>query len=293
MEDYFKDHKEALEKRLKTYDDLSRSGRTVQNLGTLLVLGSIAVMFFMVYVSKNPVLGGGLTLLLFLGAFGILFLGRHMILSKGVPAFPALYLSSDEKVFLKVYDAWTNLASYVHEGLEPARHQCLRYMRETYYLLNEYWKMGDVRVVIEEIGGELEKFKKAFESHLIYTLEHKIKKEQQDAVFFVLTLFGQFLVEPTKSRLVYMNGTIADFQKRGDLLFTDNPSSKYPVFEILKRHNIHKHAVAVSIISAVSLVAPVFLLHSGEISADTALIAFSTVFGPLLAVYFAYVLRRR
>jgi len=293
MEDYFKNHKDVLETRIRTYNDLSRSGRRVQNLGILLVLGGMAAMFFVFYVSKNSILGGSVTILLFLGAIGISFLGRRMILSKGVPVFYELYLSSDEKIFLKVYDAWTSLASYVHEGLEPARHQCLRYLRETYVLLNEYWKMGDVKVVMEEIGGELNKFRKAFESRLIYTLEHRTKKEQGDTVFFVLTEFGQFLIEPTKSRLVQMNGDIEDFQKRGTLLFTDKPSLKYPIFETLKRHDIHKHVVVVGIISAVSLVAPVFLLYSGEINADAALIAFSTVFGPLIAVYLAYVLNRR
>lgn len=293
MEDYFRNHKDALEKRLRTYDDLSRRGRAVQNLGLLLVLGGMAVMLYVIYAAINPALAIGLSSVVLICAFCLAFLGRHMILSKGIPAFPHLYLSSDETIFLKVYDAWTSLASYLQEGLlEPARHQCLRYMRETYDLLNEYWKMSDVKVVMEEIGDEVDKFRKAFESHLIYTLEHKPKKEQADAVFFVLTVFGQFLIEPTKSRLVWMNVTIDDFQKRGDLLFNEKSSSPYLMLQYLKRHYVHQHAAIIGLIFAVGFVPAIWGLYSGQITTDTAYILFGTIFGPLLTAYFTFVLMR-
>jgi hypothetical protein len=146
--------------------------------------------------------------------------------------FPIEYLTADEKIFLKLFEAVGNIVSYLNTqeqkasspsagSSEPLKYQGLKYMRETYGLLSTGWQPSKINVVMKTIGNDIEDFKQEFERSLVYTLEFGMKRENVESVFNILEQFARFLIDPTKEDLLKLNKNIKKEQEEKRLLRSD------------------------------------------------------------------------
>jgi len=277
------DYKNALETRVRTFKESSRVGRRVFSLGLILALIDMAIYIPLSLFTQVLIASG----ILFLG-FGagvlLMFVGNHLIASKGVPRTTRLYLSPDEQIFLKIFDALTFLEAHVKRKLEPAKYQCVKELREAHELMEELWVPNRIEVIMKEIGNELVAFKEKFSENLIYSLEHATKVEIVSSTYDVLTEFGEYFIDPSKEKLVELN------KKMDSLLHSEIARPRYPIVDFLMRRRVHHHAITVGLIFLAGFL-PAFLGHCyGHISTDSAYVVFATIFGPLIAVYLTYVL---
>lgn len=279
-----KDYKHAIETRVRTFKELSKRGRWVRNFGILLMLIDIVILFILFTIFTYIALI--VYSLLFIVSVLIVYIGNSLIESKGIPKISSLYISSDEKIFLKIVDALAFLEVHLKEGLEPAKYQCLKELHEAHKLMEEYWMASDIKVIMKEIGNEIETFKDNFEKNLIYTLEGALEKETIQSEYDILTEFGEYFIDPSKEKLVDLN------KKMDSLLHSEKARPRYPIVDFLKRHQVHQHVAVIASIFAVGFFSALLGIYYGDISMDTAFIVFATIFGPLIAVYLTYVLRR-
>lgn len=286
VKENIKEYKDALETRRKTYKELTKRERWMVNVGSLLILCSIFALIFLVYW-VDVMIGAATMLLLMITGSLMVFIGQHLMQSKGIPKFPRLWFSCDEKIFLKIFEALTFLETYLKEKLQPAKYQCLKTLHEAHKLMEEYWMPSEIKVIMKEIGNEIEVFKEKFEHNLVYTLSYGTKKENVQGVYDTMTEFAEYLIDPSKEKLVALN-------KRTDsLLRSEITRPRFPIVAFLKRYQIHYHAIGICSIFAVASFSALLGIYYGQISGDTAFVVFATIFGPLIAVYFTYVLRRR
>ena len=284
-----KEYKNSLETRVRTFKELSKRGRWISNFGFLLSFSGIAI-FFLVFLLTEDVFTPFISFfVMFLVGIFLVFLGTHVIVSKGVPRYQDFYLSSDEKIFLKIFDALTFFEAHLHRKLEPARYQCLNELREAYGLMEEYWVPTGIKVILKEIGSEIQIFKEKFDENLIYSLERGTKTETVQEIYDILSEFGEYLIDPSKEKLVELN-------KRMDsdsLLHLETTRPRYPIVDFLKKYKIQKHAIVVGLIVLCGVVPSLIGLNYGAISSDSAIIVFATISGPSIAVYLGHVLRKR
>jgi hypothetical protein len=213
-----------------------------------------------------------------------------------------MYLTADQKIFLKVLDSLTNLADYLNSESkktlqedpksEPLKFQGLKYMRQTYELLYTIWQPNDISVIMKTIGKDMEDFKQEFERSLIYTVEFGTKRENVEAVFNVLAKFASFLVDPSREELLELNKNIKEGQDKKYLLRSDRPRSRYPIVDSLLRYSIPQHLTILAIILLSGFALAFIGTSSGHIDVNTAYVVFAGFSGPLLAAYFGYLLLR-
>jgi len=287
VEDNIKEHKNALETRVRTFKELSKRGRWTVNFGILLWLIGIAI-YFPLALLETPTTTAMTGLLLPFGAgFLIVFIGRHLIESKGIPRVPRLYLSPDEKIFLAIFDGLTFLEAYLKKDLEPAKYQCLNELREAHELMEEHWVPSEIKVIMKEIGNEIETFKENFEENLIYTVERGTKKETIQATYNILNELEEYLIDPSKEKLVDLN------KKMGSLPHSEIVKPRYAIVDLLKQHQLHRHAIVVGLILAAGFIPALLGVHYGVFSIDAAVVLFVGISGPSIAIYLDYILKKQ
>lgn len=303
LEDALKDYKDSLNNRVVTYKEQSKSGNTLQSSGMFLVLvGMFLYVVLTSFTRQDAVLSFALSIfIMILGCLSAYF-GLHINVKKGIPRQSIGYLTTDERMFLKLFESLTALEGYLNsepeEGhqdyrkSEPLRYQGLKYMRETHNLLDAEWRPTNIGVVMKTIGEDMEDFKLEFERSLINTVEFGSKRGNVEAVFDILTEFAEFLMDPDKGRLICLNTNIKKRQEEHLLLRSDKPHSRYPIIDSLLRYRIPQHSMIFAIILLVGFSIAYVGLSTGHIDMNTAFLVFTGFSAPLLAVYVAYILRR-
>ena len=301
LEKSLQEHKTSLENRVTTYREQSRLGNRIINLGFVLTISSLLGMFLLVN-PKYEWVTLGIAVVMALMAFGFffLFLGRRINDKKGLPRFPTEYLTADEKIFLKLFDALSNMKNYLNDELketpknhvrsEPLRYQVLKYMRETYRLLYTDWQPSNIKVVMKTIGNDIEDFKQEFERSLIYTVEFGTRRENVEVVFKILEEFARFLIDPNREDLLKLKENIKKEQDQKCLLRSDKPRSRYPLVDSILRYSVPQHLMIISIILLSGFAIAFFGVSSGQIDVNTAYLVFVGFSGPSLAAYFGYLL---
>lgn len=283
-----KDYKDALETRIRTYKELTKRERWITYCGTFLMVSSTLLFFVLAFVFwwLPVIIAGYAMLILMVIGSTMVFTAQHLTEIKGVPRFQRLWLNCDERIFLKIFDALVFLGNYLQQKLGPAKYQCLKTLLQVHALMQEYWTPSEIKVVMKEIGSEIETFKEKFEKNLIFTLEKGIKTETVHGVYDILTEFATYLIEPDKERLVDLN------KKMDSLLHSDITRPRYPIVAFLKRYKVHQHVAVLGAVLAIGFFSAYLGIYYKQISMDTAFVVFATIFGPLAAVYLSYVLRR-
>jgi hypothetical protein len=278
-----KEHKEVLENRERTYETMSKTGRYISYFGLLLFL----ISFLSLPLSLGNLIPSSIAGQVWVSLFGlgslIIFVGGIYNRLKGISSF---YVSSEEFIFLELVEALTSLETYKKEKLDLARYQCLKELHKTDGLIKYYWvPPSRVQIVMREIGDEIVTFEERFVKNLIFSLESGGEIEKVDDI---LTEFGLYLIDPSKDKLTSLN-------KKMDSL-PHSEVKHYPISEFFKHHEIAKYFLVIGLIFAISLSSSLFGFYYMHVSADTALIVFATIFGPLAAVVAAiiitYILRR-
>jgi len=283
VKETLKDHKNILENRKRTYEALSKTGRWVSYFGLLLMFGGLILIGLIVSIWGTPThtLGYGYFLSIIGGTF-MMLLGSLINKLKGIPKN---YFSPDEEIFLKIFDALTFLEPYMKEKIEPAKYQCLKKLNVAHGLIKYYWDPTNIGVVMKEVGNEIEVFKERFDRYLIFTLEQG--KETKE-IYEILTEFGEYLIDPSKEKLVNLNKEMQHY-----LQFSEKARARYPIIDLLKRYQIHKHVIFVALFFAVAFIPAVFGIYYSGISMDTAYTLFAAFFAPLITGYIIYLLKRK
>jgi hypothetical protein len=282
IKESIKEHKESLKNRERTYNAMSKTGRYIAYFGFLLFLSSfLTIPLSLGSLVPSSTATQGWVSLFFIGLL-VIFIGGAYNRLKGIPQFS---FSSDDAIFLKLYDAITSLETYKNDKLELAKYQCLKELNGVRKLMRYYWEPSSITVVMKEIGNEIETFKKRFAKNLIFTLENGIELESVDDT---LNEFGEYLIDPSKKKLV-------DLNKRMDALPhpKEEVESHYFLTDLLKHHQVLKPISVMSLFFALSLLCASVAFYYIHVSTDTAAIVFVTIFGVFAAPYIAYILRRR
>lgn len=287
IKESIKEHKNALANRERTYKELSKRGRRIGYFGILLFISSF--LFIPLGYLIPPEIATRMWVLMFGIGLLLVFIGQLVIKLKGVPS---TYFSPDDEIFLKAFDALTFLETYMRDNLELAKHQCLNELHETNRLMKYYWKPSEIEVVMKEIGNEIETFKEKFEEDLIYTSRYGTKKEGFQTVFDLLTEFAEYLIDPSKEKLIHLNQNIDLNQKKGSLLHSKKARPSYRVIDFFKRHQIHKHVAFVTLFFAFGFFPALFGIYFSDISINTAYMLFAAIFGPSIGGYIIYLLKR-
>lgn len=267
-----KEYKETLENRERTYKAMSKTGRSVMYFGLLLLALSLFLFIPLSYghvVSKSTAWYGWSSV--FASGFFIILIGAAYNRSKGITP---LYFSPDDEIFLEVFEALTSLETYKKEKLELAKHQCLKELNRVGRLIKYNWTLDDVRVVMKEIGDEIETFEKRFAKNLIFTLE---SGKEIENVHDILTEFGLYLIDPNKEKLISLN-------EKMDSLPHSDVTSHYAITDF-KHHPIIKDFLIIGLILVFSLFSALFGFYYSHVSSDTSDIVFATIFTPLAAAY--------
>jgi hypothetical protein len=271
VDERLKEHKEALENRKRTYKAMSKTGKGVMYFGLFLwACGLLSIPLYYSH-SVSSTMGWDIWLSLLGAGFFIIVIGGAYNKLKGVTAF---YFSSEDTIFLELFEALTSLETYNKEKLELARNQCLKELNEVLRLIRLYWAFGNVQVVITEIGNEIETFEERFAKNLIFTLESGKEIENVEGI---LTEFGLYLISPSKAKLVSLN------KNMGSLPHSEGTRAGF------MHHRIIQHILVIGLILAVSLFSALFGFYYSHISIDTAYVVFATIFGPAVTIYIAYI----
>lgn len=287
VKDNIKEYKETLENRERTYRELSKRGRWMQNFGALLVAFSF-VFFILLPVVLPPNTAFILWVLTVIIGIIMVQIGVFFVKSKGVPK---VYFSPDEQIFLKIFDGLTFLDSYVKEKLEPARYQCLKELREAYKLIEYHWELSEIGVVMKEIGDEIETFKEKFDRNLIFTLE---SSEKIETLYDKLTKFAEYLIAPSKEKLIALNNEMDSLlhSKKVRAHYTTTDFLKITIFDFLKHYQVHRHALVIALIFTVTFSPTLFLIYYCHASIDTAALVFAAIFGPIVTIYLTHTLKK-
>ena len=280
-----KGYKDALETRVRTFKELSKRGRWTIRFGIFLSLIGVLIYFPLLLMIPTTI-ATFITFLTFGSGVLMVVIATRFIESKGIPRIQSFYLSPDEKIFLESFDALTFLEAYLNRKLEPAKYQCLKELREAHELMEEYWAPSEIKVIMKEIGNEMETFKEKFDENLIYTLERGMRVETVQAAYDILAEFGEYLIDPSKEKLVELN------KKMDSLPHSETRRLRYPITDFIKKYQIHKHSIVVGVILLAGAIPALLGLHYGDISTDAAILVFAAISGPSIAAYLEYVLKK-
>lgn len=278
-----RERKNTLENREKTYDTLSKRWRLIAYFGILLVCSSFVFVLLGPFMPSNAAFNGWL--LMFGGGFLTAIVAQLAIKLKGVPQ---IYFSPEDEIFLKVFDAITSLETYMKDkdGFEPARNQSIKELHGAYKLIKYHWEPSKIAVVVKEIGDIIETFKERFDKKLVSTLKNSTKMKKAQTILAILYEFGDFLIDPNKEKLVNLN------EKMNSLPYSEEGKPSYRIIDFLKRHQIPRHTVIVTLFFSIGLFPALFVFYSLGASINTAVQLFVGVFGPLISGYIIYLLKK-
>lgn len=288
IKECIKDYKATIENREKAIKEMSKTGRHFAYLGLLLFCGSFAFLPSITTPSflnlTSPftasVLFGGLIAL----GMTSTFVGGMINLRRGIPQITS---SSEDTIFLTLFEALTSFETYRKDNLELAKYQCIRKLNKVRYLMRLYWKPSDIAVVTKEVGNEIETFKEKFDKSLIFILKNSRTKNEEKikVIDSVLNEFGEYLIDPNKEKLLELN-------KKMDSLHPEDVKPLFSLTDSIRQWQSIRHILLTILILTASLSSAFFGFYYMHVTADTAIIVFATIFGPLMAVYFTHVLRK-
>jgi hypothetical protein len=287
IKECIKDYKATIENREKAIKEMSKTGRYIIYFGMLLFLSSLVLIpfltipFFQNFISQTTwAWFGGLE------AAGVtcVFIGGAINWRRGIPQTT---FSSEDIIFLPLFEALTSFETYKKDSLELAKFQCIKKLNKVRSLMRLYWKPSDIAVVTKEIGNEIETFKEKFDENLIFILKNSRTKNEEKikVIDSVLNEFGEYLIEPNKERLVELN-------KKIDSLHPEDVKPIYSLSDFVRQRQSIRHILVTIVILVASLSPAFYGFYYMHVTVDTAILVFAAIFGPLMAVYFAYVLRK-
>lgn len=150
------------------------------------------------------------------------------------------------------------------------------------------WRLGDFGLAKKVYGEVITNISENLSKRVVPNLERGDEETLKKAKHTIYQ-FAQYLLHPSLETLQHVSQSMSkelDSYETRELGFVDRCSAFFTTNAVLK------HTIIVSLIFAVGFIPALVGLHYGRISADSAFLLFGTIFGPLIAVYLSYALRK-
>lgn len=205
----------------------------------------------------------------------------------------AYNLEAEDWIFYHTYSILESLAGYDKSSSprlrEEYRKKAVESARELLVAVENGWKLGDFKLARTMFGNAVSEILDTLRSRVIPNLE-KGDEETLKKVDHSLSQFAHYFVHPSLERLQHVNKSISESLNS---LETTKLGLVARCSAYFKTHTTVKHVAIVGAIFSVAIMPIVLANHYGPISIESALLGFSAIFGPTIAVYLSYALKHK
>jgi hypothetical protein len=275
-----------VQRKVRIYGRAARTGYILSLLGTALMFMS-AIPMIPIYLQMWFDVSTFLTWPLCVLGSGILMIaGRQINRSRGIirPSTCA-----EERTFLKIYEALRILEVYIQDELPASRGEAVRKLRRVSneMLRGDDWKIGDLLILKETVGYQIESLKNGFEGRLIPTImrgdDQSIKK-----AYSILMDFANYLINPKIDKLVSINDMI------GTLPYTEDRTPRWiSLARKTMAYPLVKHVIVVGTGLAICILAYFIGTAFFYVSKENAFISAVGLLGTFMSGYMALISKRK
>jgi len=275
-----------IQRKVRICEQAARTGNALSFLGTSFMFMSALPMipiYLQMWFNVNLFITWPLCIL---GSGTMMMAGRQINRSRGIVQ-PST--SAEERTFLRIYEVLRILEVYLQESLPASKGEAMKKLRriDDELLRGEDWKVGNLKILKETIGDQLESFKNGFEKKLIPTVVHGDDKNLQNT-YSILIVFANYLINPKMDMLASVNDMISK------LPFTED---KLPAYSLWVRKLVAypaiKHAIAIGAGLAVCTLTYYIGTTSFNVSTENAFISAVGLLGTFMSGYMAITSKRR
>ena len=279
-----KDAYEKIQNRIQMYKKAARTGRIILNFGFAWSILSIFLVLVFLLLEIKLFLDISVLWMISLSV-GLFFmlLGAQINKFKGIVT-PMLL--AEENAFLKIYKALVHFDNYQKENFLTSKGAALKLLAKVGRSMRSLvWRTGDLKIIREIVGNELELFKENYEKRLLPTLE-KGNKKDFDRGIALLVKFAFYLLHPTIKTLRELN---EDMEK---LPRSTARIGFIPRVTIeIKTRPIAKHTVAL-VLSILASIIAFYIGMAVHASIDASYYASIGTFTVLFGAYIAVALKK-
>lgn len=171
---------------------------------------------------------------------------------------------------------------------EEHRKGAVHDVRQLLSVLNKEWTVGDHRLAKETFGEVISSISDNLTNRVIPNLEEG-NKETLEKVEHSLYQLAQYLMRPSIEALRNVNKTITESLQEIELA---KPSFIKRFSSFFTVHSLLKNVIVLGLIFSAGFIPALCGFQYGGSSIDTALLVFAGIFGPSMAVYLAYVMKK-
>ena len=270
---------ESLNIRRELHRKATRRGNSISGLGAVILFFSLfpiipvilQVLFEIDFLFSYV---GGLL-------FGLLLIMIGQMINRKTSGPPSL--STEEREFLRVFEALRNLDIYFKKRIEFSRVEAAKQLSKVEKDMSEpssgvFWKAltGDVNENLRLLKGNLKE-------RLLPAITQGREGETKKA-YSITEKFAGYLLNPTASELKDLNKLISELPL--------SVKEKAPLMPFLERHPNLRHLSILFINGFSSFLAFYLGVNFLHISTDNAYIAATALFGTLTAGYMAILTRK-
>jgi len=278
---------ERLDTRRKLYEKATRLGNSFIAVGALIFFFSIIpitptilkeLLFKLFGISLNfGYLWGGSI------ALGLILIIVGTRVNRGKPIPPKLSLT--EEMFLKVFEALSDLDTYFKENIEFSKVEATKKLSKIERGLYEpSTRSGTLwTVLIKDSNEHLRLLKRNLKERLLPTISRSEKEEVKKA-YSIVEKFAEYLLNPAASVLEDLNESMSELPPYVE--------EKAPLIPFLERHPRLRYASLELIFGLIGFAVYYIGIEFLNISTDNAYIAGTALFGTLTAGYMAIVVRK-
>lgn len=273
-----------IRRKVSICERAARTGNALSFLGTSFMFMSALPMipiYLQMWFNVNMFITWPLCVI---GSGTLMIAGRQINRSRGIVQ-PST--SAEERTFLGIYEVLRILEVYLQEGLPASKGEAVRKLRRINddQLRGEDWKVGNLKILREAAGDQLDLLKNGFEQKLIPTVAHGDDDIQN--TYTILIDFANYLINPKMDRLVSINETMSK------LPFTE---AKLPIhlfwLRKLVAYPLVKHAVAVGVGLAICTLTYYVGTVFFKVSYENAFISAVGLLGTFMSGYMALISKR-
>jgi len=189
--------------------------------------------------------------------------------------------TTEEKMFLDVYDVLKNIREYSQDGYEDTRARASKKMRKIISSMDGFdWEVGRLELARRELGQPLVELRQSLNQRLFAAVDHGDPILLSKGVT-VLERLAFFLADSSLTTLKEVNQVVST------LPYVERPEPvRMSIIGLIRQHPRWTHAIAVTTFLIVNGV--FFYVTTGflGIEKNTAIIACVTLFATFITVYF-------
>jgi hypothetical protein len=195
---------------------------------------------------------------------------------------------ADDLAFYYIYEVLNNINSYKtnrHHAIGTVyRKKALSNAKSLISVIDTNWTFGDFRLIVEMFGNNIDALISGLNDVVKVLKKGDYRKITE--IEGILYQFAQFLLRPTFESFGHSVELLANIRfKKVEKKFLEKLSS------VFHSHSVIMHISIITAIFSIGFIPALSVIYLGSGSLDTALIVFSTIFGPSIAVYLSVIFK--